>query len=320
MATCGFGSRRECETLIEEGRVTVDGEVVSKLGSKVDPQEQTVKVDGQKVKIPQFKYFMLNKPTGVVSTSSDPSGRARVIDLIKTDMRVYNVGRLDKSSEGLILVTNDGELANRLTHPRYGIHKTYHVLVEGQPTPTKLRTLEQGIYLAEGKASVANIRIRKRQKDTCWLEIVLDEGRNREIRRLLASVGHKVRRLKRVAIGTLKLGDLPTGAHRELIDGELKELRRLCEREPVKRRRPRKTDRSAKKKPSSRSGAGAKKYGSRTGARSSGKRSGSASASRSTTRPTKDRSSKSSGATKKSSRPKRASKKPFKWPSKKPSK
>ena len=129
MAAAGIGSRRECEIIIEEGRVEVDGQIVVQLGVKVDPATQKVYVDGELLAIEPLQYFMLNKPPGVVSTSRDPSGRARVIDLIKTDKRVYNVGRLDQSSEGLILVTNDGELANRLTHPRYGIQKKYHVQV-----------------------------------------------------------------------------------------------------------------------------------------------------------------------------------------------
>lgn len=229
MASAGIGSRRECEVIIEEGRVEVDGELVTTLGVKVDPSKQEIYVDAQKLVVQQLQYFMLNKPPGIVSTSKDPSGRPRVIDLIATDKRVYNVGRLDQSSEGLILVTNDGELAHRLTHPRYGIEKKYHVQVAGVPSPSELRKLEQGVYLAEGFAKASKAKFLKRAKNGSWLEIVLSEGRNREIRRLLASVGHKVRTLKRVSIGPLKLGDLPRGAHRPLLPAELKSLKKATE-------------------------------------------------------------------------------------------
>ena len=204
MASAGVASRRECEIIIQEGRVEVDGQIIVQLGYKVDPTKQEIYVDAQKLTIEKLQYFMLNKPPGIVSTANDPSGRPRVIDLIDTRNRVYNVGRLDQSSEGLILVTNDGELANRLTHPRYGIEKKYHVQVDGQPKPGDLRQLKEGIYISEGRVRASNIRFLKKAGTNSWLEIILDEGRNREIRRMLAAIGHKVRVLKRVAIGPLK--------------------------------------------------------------------------------------------------------------------
>lgn len=240
MASAGFASRRECEEFIEMGRVVVDGKTVTKLGTKVDPSKQEIFVDGQRLSLERRQYFILNKPPGVVSTSKDPSGRLRVIDLIKTQQRVYNVGRLDQSSEGLILVTNDGDLANLLTHPRYGVAKKYLVQVQGVPTGEQLKSLTKGVYLAEGKARVSNIKFKKRAKDTSWLEIVLEEGRNREIRRLLARIGHKVLRLRRVSIGPLKLGELPIGAHRQLTIQEVRDLKRAVSKKPVKRRRPKK--------------------------------------------------------------------------------
>lgn len=224
LALSGFGSRRDCEAMITEGRVEVDGEIITRLGSTADPQEQVIRVDGQKLNLPRYRYFMLNKPTGVISTASDPAGRIRVIDLIDSDQRVFNVGRLDKSSEGLILVTNDGELANHLTHPKYGVYKTYQVQVAGLPDIKQLNQLKRGIHLAEGIAKVADIRIKRTQKSTTELILVLDEGRNREIRRLLASIGHKVLQLRRIAIGPLKLGELPTGAYRELTKLEVSKL------------------------------------------------------------------------------------------------
>ena len=138
MASAGVASRRECEIIIQEGRVEVDGQIIVKLGYKVDPTKQDIYVDAQKLTIEKLQYFMLNKPPGIVSTANDPSGRPRVIDLIDTQNRVYNVGRLDQSSEGLILVTNDGQLAHRLTHPRYGVEKKYHVQVDGPVSYTHL--------------------------------------------------------------------------------------------------------------------------------------------------------------------------------------
>ncbi len=239
LATAGLGSRRDCETLIEEGRVEVDGKVVMKLGSKVNPRKQKIRVDGSLVKFARPQYFVLNKPPGVVSTSNDPSGRMRVIDLIKTTQRVYNVGRLDKSSEGLILVTNDGDLANQLTHPRYGVQKIYMVQVAGTPDVSELKKLEQGVYLAEGLAKVVGAKIKKRTKESTWLEITLEEGRNREIRRLLANIGHKVLRLRRVAIGSLRLGELPLGAHRKLEKKEIEELWYSSSRQKSASKKPR---------------------------------------------------------------------------------
>ena len=217
LASAGIGSRRECEQLITEGRVEVEGQIVIELGTKVDPDSQKIRVDGQRLKMPRLQYFMLNKPPGVVSTAQDPAGRVRVVDLIKTKERVYNVGRLDKSSEGLILVTNDGDLANKLTHPRYGVEKRYLIHVVGKPSRETMEQMKRGIYLAEAKVRVSNVKVKKSLKDSTWLEIVLDEGRNREIRRILARLGHKVTRLRRVAIGPLNLGELPLGAHRSCL-------------------------------------------------------------------------------------------------------
>ena len=235
MASAGVGSRRDCEEVILAGRVQVDGQVVDKLGSKVDITTQTITVDAVDIRVEPLLYFILNKPPGVVSTSADPSGRMRVIDLINTRQRVYNVGRLDKSSEGLILVTNDGDLANKLTHPRYGVEKKYHVQVLGNPNPESLKALTDGVYLAEGYAKASAVKYLKRSGDSSWLEMTLTEGRNREIRRLLAKIGHKVRVLRRVSIGSLQMGDLPKGAHRELTPYELKSLQRISKVKPKSR-------------------------------------------------------------------------------------
>ncbi|HKD38556.1 MAG TPA: pseudouridine synthase, partial [Pirellulales bacterium] len=170
-------------------------------------------------------YFLVNKPTGVVSTSRDPSGRPRVIDLLPSDERLFTVGRLDLSSEGLILATNDGELANRLAHPRYGVEKTYHAQVVGVPERETLDRLRQGVHLAEGFAHAKRVTVKSQHKQSALLEIVLDEGRNREVRRLLARVGHKVLRLKRVGLGPLRLGDLAVGEFRPLRREEIRALK-----------------------------------------------------------------------------------------------
>jgi 23S rRNA pseudouridine2605 synthase len=228
LASAGLGSRRDCETLITEGRVEVDGRPCTELGTRVDPETQEIRVDGEKVRGQKLQYFMLNKPAGVLSTNEDPDGRTRVVDLIKTDLRVYNVGRLDQSSEGLIVVTNDGDLAFRLTHPKFGVEKRYLVQCVGCPTTEQLEQLERGVYLAEGKAKVERVSIKKKQRTGAILEMVLTEGRNREIRRVLASIGHKVTRLKRIAIGPLQLGELAVGAHRRLTLEEIQSLKKAA--------------------------------------------------------------------------------------------
>ncbi|MEC8344726.1 MAG: pseudouridine synthase [Planctomycetota bacterium] len=227
LALAGFGSRRDCETLITEGRVEVDGKTVSELGTKVDSSRQKIAVDGERIKIAKKEYFLINKPTGVLSTNWDPSGRTRVIDLIPTGQRVFTVGRLDKSSEGLIIVTNDGAVAQRLTHPRYGVEKVYEVVVSGHPSREVLRQLMTGVRLSEGWAKAKRVRSRRKLKHTTVLEIVLNEGKNREIRRLMAKLEHKVIRLKRIAIGRIRLGDMQPGECRALTRDEIKEIRRV---------------------------------------------------------------------------------------------
>jgi len=244
LAAAGVASRRECEQLILDGRVEVDGQSVTKLGTRVDAQSQKLRVDGVLIRPRKFLYFMLHKPAGVLSTNRDPEGRLRVVDLIDTDDRVYTVGRLDKSSEGLMLVTNDGDLANRLTHPRYGVEKTYFAHVVGTVQQSDLSSLRKGIHLADGFARVKNARIKRRQRNVTILEIVLDEGRNREVRRLLARIGHKVIRLIRVAVGPLKLGDLPNSAHRRLTSDEVNQLRKATDTKTVRRGKKQPTSRA----------------------------------------------------------------------------
>lgn len=225
LALAGVASRRECEELIREGRVEVDRKVVTELGTRVDPLQQEIRVDGENLLRPKLVYFAVNKPTGVVATARDPAGRTRVTDLMPPNTpRVFCVGRLDMASEGLIIVTNDGDLANGLTHPSHGVEKIYHVHVAGKVEQEVLGQLHRGIHLAEGFAHVKHVRIKSRGKKSTVLEMVLDEGRNREVRRLLARVGHKVQRLKRIAVGPVRLGDLPAGAVRPLAKKEVDSL------------------------------------------------------------------------------------------------
>ncbi len=229
LASAGFGSRRHCEELIAEGRVIVDGVVADQLGTTVDLSTQKVFVDGSPLKPRRPIYYALNKPVGVVTTSVDPEGRPRVIDLVPPDERVFAVGRLDRNSEGLILLTNDGELAQKLAHPRFEIQKVYRVVVAGRVEPETLKQMERGIHIAEGLVRVEGAKLLKVRGRATELEIVLREGKNREIRRILARLGHKVQQLKRIAIGPLRLGEMPVGAHRQLSFEELKKLRAAVE-------------------------------------------------------------------------------------------
>jgi len=214
LASTGAGSRRECETFIEQARVTVNGKVVTKMGTKVDPAQDVVKLDGERVQAEEHVYYLLNKPSGVICTNSDERGRMRAVDVIRDERhRVYTVGRLDADSTGLILVTNDGAIANVVCHPRYRIEKTYQVVVRGEVDREQLTKIEAGVWLSEGKASPARVRpvARNPRRNETMLEITLFEGRNREVRRVFARVGLPVRRLVRARLGPLELGQLPPG-------------------------------------------------------------------------------------------------------------
>jgi 23S rRNA pseudouridine2605 synthase len=238
LASTGLGSRRRCEEYIVAGRVSVDGEVRRDLGTRVDPHRQHVEVDGQSVRQEPARYYLLNKPRGYLCTNSDPAGRPRAIDLVPgVKPRLFTVGRLDESSEGLILVTNDGELAHRLAHPRFEVRRTYAVQVAGRPTAETIVALKEGMFFHEGRFRLQWIRRVGIKGNSAFLEVGLDHGQNREIRRLFARVGHKVMRLKRIAFGPLTLNRLPEGGFRPLTKVELKALRELTS--SPRRRRPR---------------------------------------------------------------------------------
>ena len=201
------------------------------LGTTVDPSRQQIALDGEPLKIERKKYFVLNKPRGILCTNRDPAGRPRVIDLFPPDSpRLFPVGRLDEESEGLIVVTNDGDLAQKLAHPKYRIYRTYHVHVAGVPNRPTLESLREGMYFAEGKFRVHSAKLLKKQGESSHLEIILTEGQNREVRRLLARIGHKVLRLKRVGFGPIRLERLKPGEFRELTRNELADLHEILQR------------------------------------------------------------------------------------------
>ncbi|MDO4585740.1 MAG: pseudouridine synthase [Planctomycetia bacterium] len=233
LAAAGYGSRRQCEELISTGRVEVDGQVVSELGARVLPDSQKIRVDGEL--LPKMKpvYLAINKPKGILCTNRDQQGRRRVIDLIPSQFgRLFSVGRLDQNSEGLLLMTNDGELTERLTHPRFEVPKKYKVQVAGLVEYDVVKTLKKGVYIAEGIVQADDVVIKSRYKQSSILEIVLKEGKNREIRRMLARLGHKVLQLQRVAIGPVKLGKLLPGEFRRLTNQEISQLYKTVEFHP----------------------------------------------------------------------------------------
>ena len=224
LAAAGVGSRRACEQLIAEGRVAVGGKIIE-LGGKADPERDIITVDGERIPVdPHHAYLLLNKPPGVVTTANDPQGRPTVMDLVPENPRVYPVGRLDRDTEGLLLLTNDGELANRLAHPRYEVEKTYVAQVRGTPKKQALRALRQGVQLDDGPARARSIRELGAAADKTLLEIVLAEGRKREIRRMFAAVEIPLERLARVKVGPVALGEIAPGKYRPLNSAEVRAL------------------------------------------------------------------------------------------------
>ncbi len=227
LAHAGVGSRRHCDTLIAAGRVKINGQRVSDLGVRVDPVAHKVTVDDSPVRVEKPVYWAVHKPAGYVCTNHDPAGRPRAVDLLPhVEQRVYVVGRLDEASEGLLLMTNDGELAFALMHPKFGLEKTYLVQVAGKPTREDTQKLVDGVWMSDGKARATAVRRVKSQGESTWLHVVLAEGKNREIRRMLAKLGHKVVRIRRVAIGPVKLDKLPKGKARKISPDELAALRK----------------------------------------------------------------------------------------------
>ncbi len=226
MAEAGVASRRKCEKLIAEGKVRVNGEIISEPGFKVDSSKDTIEVEGQILTLPNKVYLLLNKPTGYLTSVSDPFERSTVMDLIKEDTRVFPVGRLDKDTEGLLVFTNDGELANRLMHPSFKFKKTYVAEVEGSPTQESLGRLRRGIQLDDGITYPAEVNFLKKRDKSSVIEISISEGRKRQVRRMFKSIGHDVIKLRRVNYGPLTLEGLKLSEYRYLTNMEVKSLKK----------------------------------------------------------------------------------------------
>jgi pseudouridine synthase len=231
LSMAGIASRRAAEELIREGRVAVNGDVVRTLGAKADPATDEIKVDGRRVRFDiRPRYILLNKPKGFVTTRKDPQGRRTVMDLLAgVKEYIYPVGRLDYDSEGLLLMTSDGDLAARLTHPRHGVERVYEAIVVGAPSQEALEKLRRGVFLDGDRAAPSQVRrgavVGKGGRQTTKLTITLREGRNRQVRRMCAQIGHPVRSLKRTRMGPIGLGDLRVGAWRDLSAAEIETLK-----------------------------------------------------------------------------------------------
>lgn len=225
LARAGVASRRRAEELILQGRVTVNDKIVTQLGTKVAPARDEIRVDGVRIRsVSEQVYVLLNKPRGILSTMEDKRGRRALGDLVKIPARLFPVGRLDADSEGLVLLTDDGELANLLTHPRYRHDKEYRVLVNGHPSEKTLAAWRRGVVIDGETTAAAQVDVLQKEKDSSWLRIVMHEGRKRQIRRVAALLGHPVRELKRVRLGPLHLGTLEVGQWRYLTAKEIGEL------------------------------------------------------------------------------------------------
>jgi len=228
ISRAGIASRRKAERMILEGRVRVDGKVVNRLGEKADPYVQRIEIDGKPLSIPPPIYIMLYKPRNYLTTLYDPKGRPKVSDLLKDiPTRVFPVGRLDFDAEGLLILTNDGDLANALMHPRYKVPKTYLVKIKGIPSKEEFYRLSSGIRLEDGVIAKAEVEIIKILKRNTWLKMIIKQGIYHQIKRMCLAIGHPVIRIKRIAIGNLQLGDLRPGEYRYLRKEEIKKIRNI---------------------------------------------------------------------------------------------
>ncbi|WP_134683249.1 pseudouridine synthase [Brevibacillus migulae] len=227
LAQAGVASRRKCEELITQGRVKVNGTVTTELGTKVDPQNDAILVDDKPIHLEKLIYLMLHKPTGVITSLHDPQGRRVVTDLL-TDIpeRVYPVGRLDYDTSGLLLLTNDGELANRIAHPSFEIDKVYRAWVKGTPSKEAVKKLATGIRLEDGMTSPGEARVIEQEAQRTLLEITIHEGRNRQVRRMCEAIGHPVLTLERIRLGFLTLAGVKRGEYRHLTKEEVERLKR----------------------------------------------------------------------------------------------
>lgn len=225
LAKAGIASRRSAEQLIRDGRIRINGQVVVEMGCKADPARDRITCDGKPIIFEEKLTLLLNKPAGYVTTLSDPQGRPIVSDLLgDIPFRLFPVGRLDFETEGALLMTNDGEMGNAILHPRFEVNKTYVALVSGSPSPDKLRRMEQGIELDGVKTRPAAVKVLKRFKDQTLIEVIIHEGKKRQVRKMFQAVHHRVLHLKRTAYGQLDLGALPLGKYRVLTTDDLKKI------------------------------------------------------------------------------------------------
>ena len=228
MARCGVASRRKCEEIITAGRVKVNNLVISELGHKVDPEEDSVEVDNKIINIEENKvYIALNKPEGIVSTVKDEKGRETILDLVKTKERIYPIGRLDYDTCGLIILTNDGDIYNKVIHPRQAINKVYMAILEGCPNEEEIDTFCNGVDIDGYITAKANFEVTKRIGFNCRATITIHEGKNRQIRKMCEVIGHSVIALKRISVGNILLGNMEKGEWRNLTFDEINYLKNL---------------------------------------------------------------------------------------------
>lgn len=225
LSNSGVASRRKCDELISQGKVFVNGKVVSELGLQINEKKDKVTVEGKQIKLPSsFVYIKLNKPKGYACTAHDEKGRKTIYELIDTDERLFSIGRLDYDTEGLILLTNDGDFANKVAHPKYAIEKEYRVTVEGQIKESELAVLRKGVVVDGERMPSAKVEFLSADDKFTKLSVVIDEGQNRQIRRMFEAIGKSIRLLKRVRIGQVRLGGLKRGDYRDLTEDELNSL------------------------------------------------------------------------------------------------
>jgi 23S rRNA pseudouridine2605 synthase len=233
LAEMGLASRRQAEEMIREGRVTVNGRA-ARIGDKADPSRDHIKVDGRRVALPSAKvYLLLHKPKNTVTTVEDPEGRPTVLGLVKErGARLFPVGRLDYDAEGFLLLTNDGDLAHRLSHPSFRIPRTYWVKVKGKPSEEEVRKLSRGISLEDGPTAPCRITALRETRENSWMEMTLREGRNRQVKRMWEKMGYPVLKLKRISFAGLALGNLQLGEYRDLRPKEVEKIKRMIKAPP----------------------------------------------------------------------------------------
>lgn len=231
LAAAGIGSRRACEEMILEGAVTVNGSLVNELPAFADPAADDIRVDGQRIRQEKKVYYLLNKPKGYICTNSDPMGRPKAIDLIESPERIFCVGRLDADTTGAIILTNDSDLTNRLTHPRYELPKTYQVKIRGKMEGEEIDKLKKGVWLSEGKTERAAVKVLRKTNEETLLEISIRQGLNRQVRRTFAHLGYKVMALKRTQIGNIVLKGIAVGSYKRLTSAQISYLKKATKLE-----------------------------------------------------------------------------------------